>query len=162
MGLKCGVHGPDLPRTLSPYWWRCVMVCGKCLLGTLSSLNQSIIAWRPEAIWALLLTMDHSFKASIWPSVNSYLQHDNAPCHKAISISDWFHEIISIFFSGLRSQESHPRPLGCCKMEDSHHKNSPKRCEGIAWCKDAKMNQIFKVNVSDSLWNPSHKVLRTK
>ncbi len=34
----------------------------------------------------------HSFLTTVYPSSDGYFQHDNAPCHKAQIISDWFLE----------------------------------------------------------------------
>ena len=36
------------------------------------------------------LSIVHPFMGTMYPSSNGYFQHDNAPCHKAIS--NWFHE----------------------------------------------------------------------
>ena len=34
----------------------------------------------------------HPFMATMYPSLNGYFQHDNAPCHKAKAVSNWFYE----------------------------------------------------------------------
>ncbi len=34
----------------------------------------------------------HPFMTTVYPSSDSYFQQDNAPCHKAQIISDWFLE----------------------------------------------------------------------
>ncbi len=34
----------------------------------------------------------HTFKTTVYPSSDGYFQQENAPCHKAQIISDWFLE----------------------------------------------------------------------
>ncbi len=38
------------------------------------------------------IVADHPFMTKVYPSSDGYFQQDNAPCHKAQIISDWFLE----------------------------------------------------------------------
>ncbi len=47
----------------------------------------------------------HPFMITVYPSSDDYFQQDNAPCHKAQIISDWFlnMKISSLYSNGLHS-----------------------------------------------------------
>ncbi len=47
----------------------------------------------------------HPFMTTVYPSSDDYFQQDNAPCHKAQIISDWFlnMKISSLYSNGLHS-----------------------------------------------------------
>ncbi len=49
----------------------------------------------------------HPFMTTVYPSSDVYFQHDNAACHKAQIISDWFleHENEFIYSNGLHSHQ---------------------------------------------------------
>ncbi len=46
----------------------------------------------PQPTWVLLLTVSIPYEYSVYPSSDGYFQQDNALCHKAQIISDWFLE----------------------------------------------------------------------
>ena len=39
----------------------------------------------------------HLFMAAVYQSANGFVQQDNAPCHKARIVQEWFHEHDSKF-----------------------------------------------------------------
>ncbi len=68
----------------------------------------------------------HRFMTTVYPSSYGYFQLDNAPCHKAQIISDWFLEHDNEFtFTQMTStftrSQSNRAPLGCGETGDSHH-----------------------------------------
>ena len=58
-------------------------------LGLLMTINHCL-----NATTYLSIVADHvyPFMTTMHPSSNGYFQHDNAPCHKAKVISNWFRE----------------------------------------------------------------------
>jgi len=46
----------------------------------------------PEAYLRIVSGHVHPFMATMYPSSDGYFQQDNAPCHKAPLISNWFLE----------------------------------------------------------------------
>ena len=40
----------------------------------------------------------HPFMVAVCPSVNGFLQQDDAPCHKARIVHEWFHKHDSEFY----------------------------------------------------------------
>ncbi len=44
------------------------------------------------AYLSIVVDQVHPFMTTVYPSSDSYFQQDNAPCHKAQIISDWFLE----------------------------------------------------------------------
>ncbi len=50
------------------------------------------IYYRLNATVYLSIVADHPFMTTVYPSSDGYFQQDNAPCHKAQIISDWFLE----------------------------------------------------------------------
>ena len=63
---------------------------------------------------------------AVHPSSDGCFQQDNAPCHKAHIISNWFLEHDNEF-PGLQSppvtrSQSNRAPLGCGGTGDSHHR----------------------------------------
>ncbi len=67
----------------------------------------------------------HPFMTTVYPSSDGYFQQDNAPCHKAQVISDWFLEHDNEF-NLLKWPPQSPNlnpiaPLGCGGTGDSHH-----------------------------------------
>ncbi len=69
-----------------------VMVCGIFSWHTLGPLVP--IEHRLNATAYLNIVTDHvhPFMTTVYPSSDGYFQQDNAPCHKAQIISDWFLE----------------------------------------------------------------------
>ncbi len=68
----------------------------------------------------------HPFKTTVYTSSNGYFQQDNAPCHKAQIISDWFLEHDNEFtfhkWPPVTRSQSNRAPLGCGRTGDSHHR----------------------------------------
>ena len=58
-------------------------------LGLLIPINHHLNA---TAYLSIVADHVHPFMATMYPSSNGYFQHDNAPCHKAKVVSNWFHE----------------------------------------------------------------------
>ncbi len=56
---------------------------------------------------------------TLYPSSDGYFQQENAPCHKAQIISDWFLEHENELT--LLKWQSNRAPLGCGGTGDSHH-----------------------------------------
>ncbi len=65
----------------------------------------------------------HPFMTTVYPSSDEYFQQDNAPCHKAQIISDWFleHYNFTEMTSTVTRSQSNRAPLGCGGTGDSHH-----------------------------------------
>jgi hypothetical protein len=45
----------------------------------------------------IIVNQVHPFMAAVYPSANVFLQQDNAPCHKARIVLEWFHKHDSEF-----------------------------------------------------------------
>lgn len=69
-----------------------------CFVSTVQAAGGAIMVW---GTFSLLIPFDHCLNAYlsihvhpftniIYSSSNDYHQHDNAPCHKPIIISNWF------------------------------------------------------------------------
>jgi len=58
-------------------------------LGPLEPIGHCLNA---TAYLSIVFDHVHSFIATIYPSSDGYFQQDNAPCHKARIISNWFLE----------------------------------------------------------------------
>ncbi len=81
-----------------------------CLVSTIQATGGGVIVWgiyswhtlyplvqfehRLNATAYLSIVADHvhPFMTTVYPSSDGYFQQDNAPCHKAQIISDWFLE----------------------------------------------------------------------
>jgi len=70
------------------WWWWCNGV-GDVFLGPVVPIGHCL-----NATTYLSIVSDHVhvFMANMYPSSDGYFQQDNAPCHKARIISDWFLE----------------------------------------------------------------------
>ncbi len=81
----------------------------------------------------------HPFMTTVYPSSDEYFQQDNAACHKAQIISDWFLEhdneftLLQMASTVTRSQ-SNRAPLGCGGMGDSHHGCAADKSAATVWC----------------------------
>ncbi len=90
---------------------------------TLGSLEP--IEHRLNATIYLIIVADHvhPFMTTVNPSSDGYFQQDNAPCHKAQIISDWFLEHDNEFTllkwpPRVTRSQSNRAPLGCGWMGD--------------------------------------------
>jgi len=79
------------------WWWWCNGVGDDFLAHFISPLVP--IGHRLNAMAYLSIVSDHvhPFIASMYPSSDGYFQQDNAPCHKARIISNWFLEHVNEF-----------------------------------------------------------------
>jgi len=66
-----------------------VMMLGMFSWQTLGPIGASLNA---TAYLSIVSDHVHPFMATMYPSSDGYFQHDNAPCHKARIISNWFLE----------------------------------------------------------------------
>ncbi len=119
-----------------------------------------------------LVPIEHRLNATVYLSIVSdhvhpfmttashllmYFQQDNAPCHKAQIISDWFleheKELVSwtwqwVHFTQMTStvtrSQSNRAPLGCGGTRDSHHGCAADKSAATAWC--------YHINMDQNLW----------
>ncbi|KAK0141842.1 Transposable element Tcb1 transposase [Merluccius polli] len=65
-----------------------------CCMGNIGQMMVVPIEHRVKATDYLSIVADHvhPFMTTVYPSSDGYFQQDNAPCHKARIISDWFLE----------------------------------------------------------------------
>ncbi len=68
------------------------MVCGIFSWHTLSPLESIEHHLNATANLSIVADHVHPFMTTVYPSSDGYFQQDNAPCHKAQIISDWFLE----------------------------------------------------------------------
>lgn len=60
------------------------------ILGTIIQINHCLNA---TAYLSMVADYVHPFMATLYPSSNGFIQHDNAPCHKVKVVSNiQFHE----------------------------------------------------------------------
>ncbi len=88
------------------------------------------------------------FMTTVYPSSDGYFQQDNAPCHKAQIISDWFLEHDNEFFTQMAStvtrSQSNRAALGCGGTGDSHHGCAADKSAATVWC--------YHVNMDQNIW----------
>ncbi len=81
-----------------------------CLVSTVQAGGGSLMVWgifswytlgplvpiehhlNATAYLSIVADHDHPFRTTVYPSSDDYFQQDNAPCHKAQIIPDWFLE----------------------------------------------------------------------
>ncbi len=79
-----------------------------CLVSTVQAGGGGVMVWRIfswqtlgplvpiknrlNAYLSIVADHVHPFMTTVYPSSDGYFQQDNAPCHKAQIISDWFLE----------------------------------------------------------------------
>ncbi len=79
-----------------------------CLVSTVQAAGVGVMVWGIIYLLTLVPPIEHNlnttiylsivadhvhpFMTTVYPSSDSYFQQDNAPCHKAQIISDWFLE----------------------------------------------------------------------
>ncbi len=99
--------------------------CLSCLVSTVQAGGGGVMVWgifswhtlglfvpikhRLSATVYLSIVADHvhPFMTTMYPSSDDYFQQDNAPCHKAQIISDWFLNMTmsSLYSNGLHSHQ---------------------------------------------------------
>ncbi len=91
-------------------------------LGPLVSIEHCLNA---PAYLSIVAYRVHPFMTTVYQSSNGYFQQDNAPCHKAQIISDWFlehdNEFSLLKWPPVTRSQSNRAVLGCGGMGDSHH-----------------------------------------
>jgi len=81
-----------VPRVVcAGWWWWCNGVCMFTwhTLGPLEPIGHGLNA---TAYPSIVSDHVHPFMATMYPSSDGYFQQDNAPCHKARILSNWFLE----------------------------------------------------------------------
>jgi len=71
------------------WWWCNVGLFSRHTLGPLVPIGHRL---NVTAYLSIVSDHVHPFMATIYPSSEGYFQQDNAPCHKACIISNWFLE----------------------------------------------------------------------
>ncbi len=71
---------------------RAVMVWGIFSWHTLGPLVPIEHCLNATAYLSIVADHVHAFMTTVHPSSDGYFQKDNAPCHKAQTLSDWFLE----------------------------------------------------------------------
>ncbi len=84
-----------------------VMVWGVFSWHTLGLLVPIWHCLNATAFLSIVADYVHPFMTSVYPSSDGYFQQDNAPCHKAQIISDWFleHDNEFLYSNGLHSHQ---------------------------------------------------------
>ncbi len=83
-----------------------VMVWGIFAWHTLDPLVPIEHRLNATAYLSIVADHVHPFMTTVYPSSDGFFQQDNAPCHKAQIISDWFHEHDNEFTLHKRSPQS--------------------------------------------------------
>ncbi len=75
---------------------------------TLGPLVPIVHRLNATAYLSIVVDHVHPFMTSVYPSYDGYFQQDNAPCHKAQIISDWFleHDMSSLYSNALHSHQN--------------------------------------------------------
>ncbi len=123
-----------------------VMVWGVISLAQFSTNWASLIT--PQSTWVLFADHVHLFMTTVYHLL-MYFQQDNAPCHKAQIISDWFSWTWQwVHFTQMTStvtrSQSNRAPLGCGGTRDSHHGCADDKSTATVWC--------YHVNMDQHLW----------
>ncbi len=69
-----------------------VMVWGVFSWHTLGPLIKVEQCLNATGYLNIIANQVHPFMAAVYPSANGFFQQDNAPCHKARIVQEWFHE----------------------------------------------------------------------
>ncbi len=102
-----------------------VMVWGIFPWHTLGPLVPIEHCLNATAYLSIVADYVHPFMTTVYRSSYGYFQQDNAPCHKAQIISDWFlehhNELTLLKWPPVTRSQSNRAPLGCGGTGDSHH-----------------------------------------
>ncbi len=102
-----------------------VMVGGIFSWHTLGSLVPIEHRLNATAYLSVVADHVHPFMTTVYQSSDGYFQQDNAPCHKAQIISDWFlehnNEFTLLKWLPVTRSQSNRAPLGCGGTGNSHH-----------------------------------------
>ena len=74
-----------------------VMVWGVFSWHTLGPLIEVEQHFNATGYLNIIANQVHPFMAAMYPTANRFLQQDNAPCHKARLVQEWFHKHDSEF-----------------------------------------------------------------
>ncbi len=86
--MKAWIH---LDLSHGSGWW-CSGV-GDIFLAHFGPLSTNWASFKqPQSYLSIVADHVHPFMTTVYPSSDGYFQQDNAPCHKAQIISDWFLE----------------------------------------------------------------------
>ncbi len=140
--MKAWIH-PALSQRLRLV----VMVWGIFSWHTLGLLVPIEHCLNATAYLSIVADHVHPFMTTVYQSSDVYFQQDNAPCHKAQIISDWFLEHDNEFTqmaSTVTRSQSNRAPLGCGGTGDWHHGCAADKSAATAWC--------YHVNTDKNLW----------
>ncbi len=140
-----------------------VMVWGIFSWHTLGPLSTNWASFKRHRLPEYCCWHVHPFMTTVYHLL-MYFQQDNAPCHKAQIISDWFLEHDNEFTSQMDStvtrSQSNRAPLGCGGTGDLHHGRAADKSAATAWCYHVNMNQNLWGFLSNTLLNLCHDELR--
>ncbi len=138
-----------------------------CLVSTVQAGGGGVMVWgifswhtlgplvpiehRLNATVYLSIVADHvhPFMTTVYPSSDGYFQQDNAPCHKAQIISDWFLEHdneFTLLKCPLQSPDLNPMERLCDVVEREI------RIMDCAADKSAATVWCYHVNMDQNLW----------
>ncbi len=123
-----------------------VMVWGMFSWHTLGILVPIEHRLNATAYLSIVTDHVHPFMTTVYPSSDGYFQQDNAPCHKAEIISDWFLEHDNEFTLlkwPPQSPDLNPI-LGCGGTGVSHRGCAADKSVATRWC--------YHVNMDQNLW----------
>ncbi len=134
-----------------------------CLVSTVQAGDGGVMVWvifswltlgplvpiehRLNATAYLIIVADHfhPFMTTVNLSSDGFFQQDNAPCHKAQIISDWFlehdNEFTLLMASKVTRSQSNRAPLGCGGTGDPYHGYAADKSAATAWCYHVNMDQ---------------------
>ncbi len=163
------MHGSILPCLNVQAGGGGVMMWGIFSWNTLRPLGPIEHRLNATAYLSIVADHVHPFMTSV-PIFWCYFQQDNAPCHKAQIISDWFlehdNEFTLLHFTQMTStvtrSQSNRAPLGCGGTGDSHHGCAADKSAATVWWYHVNMDQIFFQNLDESMLWRIKAVLKAK
>ncbi len=144
--MKAWIH-PALSQCSGCWCWWCNGV-GDIFLAHFGPLRTNWALFKCHSLPEYCCWPCPSFMTTVYPSSDDYFQQDNAPCHKAQIISDWFlwqwvH--FTQMVSTVTRSQSNRAPLGCGGTGYS-------RSIGCAADKSAATVWCYHVNMDQNLW----------